>query len=139
MLLRLTVEAEGCSDLYLFAGVRKLGGGRPVAFESSFGFRGSLVTFGMRKASHRRHTDDTTQLLHPGEVVTVDLGLHPSATLFRAGEELELLLRGRWFYGRFPLTSQFPAHYEKGPRGRCLLHIGSNAPAYLDVPLQSEA
>ncbi|MGH3095632.1 MAG: CocE/NonD family hydrolase [Streptosporangiales bacterium] len=135
MLLRLVVEARECADLYLFAGVRKLRDGRPVAFESAYGFRGSLVTFGMRKASHR-HTEETAEPLRPGEVVGLDIELHPSATLFRADEELQLDIRGRWFYGRFPLTSQFPAYYEKSPRGRCLLHTGPDAAAYLDVPVQ---
>lgn len=137
MRLRLTVEAKGCTDPYLFAGVRKLRGGRPIAFESAYGFRGSLVTFGMRRASLRNSpVDETAEPLHTGEVVTLDIDLHPSATLFRAGEELQLDIRGRWFYGRFPLTSQFPAYYEKSPHGRCLLHTGSDADAYLDVPLQ---
>lgn len=146
MLLRLTVEAKDCADLSLFAGVRKLRDGHPIAFESSYGFRGSLVTFGVRKASHRRtapdpspmpyHPDDTAEPPRPGEVVTLDLELRPSATLFRAGEDLQLEIRGRWFYGMFPLTSQFPAYYEKSPRGRCVLHTGPNATAQLDVPVQ---
>lgn len=149
MLLRLTVEARQCSDLALFAGVRKLRYGRPIAFESSYGFRGSLVTFGMRRASHRRtgtapypsdmpfHPDDVAEPLRPGEIVTVQVELHPSATLFRAGEELRLDVQCRWFYGRFPLTTQFPAYYERSPRGRCVLHTGPDASAHLDVPVQA--
>ena len=146
LLLRLTISVGGCTDVHLFAGVRKLRDGRPVAFENSFGFRGSLVTFGLRKASHRRslptqppsptpfHPDDAAEPLRPGEPVTVDIELRPTATLFRAGEQLELEIRGRWFYGRSPLTGQFPSYYEKSPRGRCTVHAGPPFTAHLDVP-----
>jgi uncharacterized protein len=147
MLLRLAIEAQECDDVCLFAGVRKLRDGRPVTFESSFGFRGALVTFGMRKASHRRtepaptppwlpfHPDDRAEPLRPDEVVGVDIALHPSATLFRAGEILQLDIRGRWFYPRNPLTGQFPAFYEQSPRGRCVLHSTPDEVNHLDIPI----
>lgn len=148
MLLRIAIECGDCRDVHLFAGIRKLRGGRPVAFEGSYGLRNSLVTFGMRKASHRRtdparsvpwlpfHPDDLSEPLRLGEVVEVDIDMPPSATLFRAAEELQLDIRGRWFYPRNPLTGQFPAYYEKSARGQCVLHAGPGKDAYLEVPIQ---
>lgn len=60
----------------------------------------------------------------------------PSATLFLAGEELQLLIRGRWFYARNPFAGQFPAYYEKSPRGRCTVHLGPAVDGHLDIPIQ---
>jgi len=148
MLLRLAISAHGCDDVCLFAGIRKLRHGRPVTFESAFGFRGPLVTFGMRRAAHRRtapaptppwlpfHPDDRAEPLRPGEVVTVDIALHPSATLFRAGEELQLDIRGDWFHPRNPFTGHFPAFYERSPRGRCVLHSAPAIGSHLDIPIR---
>lgn len=148
MVLRLAVELHDAHDVSLFAGIRKLHEGRPVPFEGSFGFRGPLVTHGMRKASQRQvdetrslpwlpvHTEDSFEPLRPGQIVPVDIALPPSATLFRAGDELQLEVRGRWFYVRNPLTGQFPAYYRKSPRGTCVLHFAPGYPSHLDVPVQ---
>lgn len=141
MRLRLAVEARGATDVCVFAGVRKLRAGRPVAFEGAYGFRGPLVTHGMRKASLHHvdeggaPRDDVATGLRPGQVVGLDIELMPSATLFRAGEELQLEIRGTWFHARNPLTGQFPAYYERSPRGRCVLHLGGDHEAYLEVPV----
>ncbi|MFD9080597.1 CocE/NonD family hydrolase C-terminal non-catalytic domain-containing protein [Streptomyces erythrochromogenes] len=59
-----------------------------------------------------------------GEVVPVDIALGASSTLFRAGEQLRLVVAGRWLSPRNPLTGQFPASYRTGTRGRCTLHWG---------------
>lgn len=53
------------------------------------------------------------QPLHPGQVVAVDVALSPSATLFRAGQQLRLLVAGRWLVSRNPLSGQFPAAYPR--------------------------
>jgi hypothetical protein len=140
MRLRLAVEVSG-DDVNIFAGVRKLRDGRPVVFECSYGFRGPLVTNGMRKASHHlpgadgRLRDDRAASLRPGQIVELEIDLPPSATLFRAGEDLELVIRGRWFHARNPFTGLFPAYYEKSPRGRCTLHLGAGHGACLEVPV----
>lgn len=142
MTLRLAIEVAGIDDVCVFAGVRKLHRGRPVAFENAFGFRGSLITNGIRRASHRRvdadgrHTDDITEPLRPGQVVPLTIELLPSATLFRAGEELQLQVQGRWFYARNPFTGQFPSYFEKSRPGRCIVHVGGDHDSALDVPIQ---
>jgi len=62
--------------------------------------------------------------LAPGQIVQLDIALGPSATLFRAGETLRLVVAGRWLWPLNPLTGQFPAAYQKGPAARCALHWG---------------
>ncbi|WP_245720372.1 CocE/NonD family hydrolase [Nocardia uniformis] len=142
MRLLLPVEVAHCDDVNIFAGVRKISDGKSVAFENGYGFRGSLVTNGMRKASHHlrdsdgKPRDDAAESLAPGQVVQLEIELLPSATLFEAGDELELEIAGRWFYARNPLTGQFPSYYEKSPRGRCVVHLGPGHDAYLEVPVQ---
>ena len=59
----------------------------------------------------------------------------PSATLFRAGETLRLVVAGRWLWPVNPLTGQFPAAYQKGAAARCTLHWGPEQQARLPVPV----
>jgi uncharacterized protein len=151
MSLRLFVEMRGADDVELFAGVEKWRGGRYVPFEGSYGFGRDRVTTGWQKASLRAldpsqsrafepvPTFEKQEPLRPGEVVGVEVALGPSATLFRAGEELRLVVAGRWLWPRNPFAGQFPAAYQQGPRGRCTLHWGPDQPARLLVPeIQNE-
>ena len=139
MALRLFVEVRGAEDAYLFVGVQKLRAGRVVPFEGSYGYGFDRVSTGWLKASLRKldsgrstpwrpvHTYDEFQPLKPGEVVPVDIALLPSATFFRKGEQVRLDVQGRWFSTQNPLFGQFPAAYEHGPQGSCVLHCGHGA------------
>ncbi|MDQ3864876.1 MAG: CocE/NonD family hydrolase, partial [Actinomycetota bacterium] len=147
MALRLSVEVRGAEDVYLFVGVQKLRAGRVVPFEGSYGYGFDRVTTGWLKASLRKldsgrsspwrpaHTYDEFQPLKPGEVVAVDISLLPSATFFRRGEQIRLDVQGRWFSSRSPLLGQFPAAYERGPQGTCVLHMGGEHSARLRIPV----
>jgi uncharacterized protein len=146
MKLRLHLEARGADDLVVFAGVRKLRGGREVVFEGSYGFGRDMVTRGFLKASHRRLDESSTperpvlrhdreEKLRTGEVVAVEIALLPSATLFRSGDVLRLDVQGRYFYRRHPLLGQFPAGYEASPAGTAVLHCGGARDAHLLVPV----
>lgn len=144
MRLQLSVSLARGGDACLFVGVRKVRNGLQVAFENAYGFRGGLVTHGIRRVSHHvrgvdgRPRDDIAQNLRPGQMVPVEIELLPSATLFEAGSELHLEIRGRWFYARNPLTGQFPAYYERSGRGRCTVHLGPDVDCHLEVPVQSK-
>jgi uncharacterized protein len=147
MALRLSVEVRGAEDVYLFVGFQKLRAGRVVPFEGSYGYGFDRVTTGWLKASLRKldpdrstpwrpvHTYDEFHPLEPGEVVPVDIALSPSATLFRKGEQVRLDVQGRWFSTRNPLFGQFPAAYEDGPRGTCVLHCGGDHNPRLTIPV----
>jgi putative CocE/NonD family hydrolase len=146
MALRLWVEAHDADDVYLFAGVEKWSAGKYVPFEGSYGFGRDRITTGWLKASLRALDEHCSrpfdpvptftkpQLLAPGQVVPVDIALGPSATLFKVGEKLRLVVAGRWLWPRNPFTGQFPAAYEKGPKGRCTVHWGPERQARLLVP-----
>jgi uncharacterized protein len=147
MSLRLFVEVHGSDDVNLFVGVEKWRGTRFVPFEGSYGFGRDRITSGWLKASMRTLDDelsrpfepvptlDARRPLRPGQIVQLDIPLGPSATLFRAGEQLRLVIAGRWLWPRNPLTGQFPAAYETGPRGKCTLHWGPDRDAQLLIPV----
>ena len=147
MAVRLWVEVQGADDVDLMVGVEKWRHGTYVPFEGSYGFGRDRVATGWQKASLRELDPDRStpsepvptfarsEPLRPGEVVPVEFALGPSATRFRAGEELRLVVGGRWLWPRNPLTGQFPAHYRPGPGGRCTLHWGPDRPARLLVPV----
>ncbi|HVX23287.1 MAG TPA: CocE/NonD family hydrolase [Acidimicrobiales bacterium] len=146
MALHLWLESPDADDVHLVAGVEKWRGRRYVPFEGSYGFGRDRVATGWQKASLRAvdpdrstpaepvHPFDRSEPLRPGLVVPVDVALGPSATLFRAGDQLRLVVAGRWLWPANPLTGQFPARYERPPAGRCTLHWGGHRPAHLLVP-----
>ena len=147
MALRVWVGAHGTDDVDLFAGVEKWRGRTYVPFEGSYGFGRDRVTTGWLKASLRALDDETSRLfepvpacthrepLAPGQVVQADIALGPSATLFRAGETLRLVVAGRWLWPWNPLTGQFPAAYQAGRRGTCVVHWGPERAARLLIPV----
>jgi uncharacterized protein len=147
MALRLWVEAHDTDDVDLFAGVEKWRGQTYVPFEGSYGFGRDRVTTGWLKASLRALDDEASRPFEPvpagtrreplrqGQVVQADIALGPSATLFRAGETLRLVVAGRWLWPANPLTGQFPAAYQSGRHGRCLVHWGPERGARLLIPV----
>lgn len=148
MLLTLPISVAGTDDVALFAGVRKFRNGEEIGFLGSYGFTNDLVTHGMLVASLRRVDDERSlpyQPFHPctqpepltaGQPVELRIELLPSATLFKAGDELRLDLRGRWFFSRNPLVGQFPPAYAPtARRGTCTVHTGGPHQAFLTIPI----
>lgn len=147
MALRLFVSVAGGDDVDLYAGVEKWRGTDFVPFEGSYGYGRDRVSTGWLRASMRALDPDAStpfapvptyarrDPLRPGEIVQVDIPLGPSATLFRAGDRLRVVVAGRWLWPRNPLTGQFPAAYESGPRGTATLHWGPDHPARLLIPV----
>ena len=139
MVARLWVELDGCDDANLFVGVEKWRDGRFVGFEGSYGYGRDRVTTGWQRVALRALDPELSQPWEPvaacdrpqpvpaGEVVAVDVALGPSATLFRAGEQLRLVVGGRWLWPRNPLTGQFPTAY---PIRRALASPCTGAPHY---------
>ncbi|ORW86647.1 hydrolase [Mycobacterium sp. IEC1808] len=146
MAARLWVELDGCDDANLFVGVEKWRDGRFVGFEGSYGYGRDRVTTGWQRVSLRALDPQLSQPWEPvarcaepqpvsaGEVVAVDVALGPSATLFRAGEQLRLVVAGRWLCPTNPLTGQMPAAYQGSPRDRVTLHWGPDHDAHLLIP-----
>jgi putative CocE/NonD family hydrolase len=146
MVARLWVELDGCNDANLFVGVEKWRAGTFVAFEGAYGYGRDRVTTGWQRVALRALDTELSQPWEPvsacdqphpvpaGEVVAVDVALGPSATVFRAGEQLRLVVGGRWLWPRNPLTGQFPTAYPNPPRGRVTLHWGPDYDGHLLIP-----
>lgn len=147
MTVVLHLSIDRGDDLSVFAAARKVRDGREVTFEGSYGFLGDGVTHGILLASHREvderrcrpggpfHPHTARAPLTPGVPVRLEIGLLPSATRFRAGDELRLDIQGRWFHGRNPITGQFPVGYRRVGKGRCTVYLGSDGGLELQLPV----
>ena len=146
MTAQLWLELHGCRDANLFVGVEKWRDGRYVPFEGSFGYGRDRVATGWSRVA-LRHLDPLSsqpwepvptcadeQPLQSGEVAAVNVALGPSATLFRAGEQLRLVVAGRWLAPRNPFFGSFPSTFASSPRGRITLHWGVERAAHLLIP-----
>jgi uncharacterized protein len=146
MTAQLWLELHGCRDVNLFVGVEKWRDSRYVPFEGSFGYGRDRVATGWSRVA-LRHLDPLSsqpwepvptcadeQPLQSGEVATVNVALGPSATLFRAGEQLRLVVAGRWLAPRNPFFGSFPSTFASSPRGRITLHWGVERAAHLLIP-----
>jgi predicted acyl esterase len=144
---RKTIGGGRAGDANLFVGVEMLHDGAVVPFEGSYGYGRDRVATGRLRVSLREldaaasaphqpeHTFRTTQPVAPNHVVRLDIPLSPSATLFRTGDSLRLLVAGRYLEPRNPLFGHFPARYVPSSPGRCTLHWDADRPSCLTVPV----
>lgn len=147
MELKLWISLEGTEDANIFAGVEKRRHGQAVPFEGSYGYGRDRVSSGRLRVSLREldealstphqpeHTFCTVQPVAPGEIVPLEIPLLGSSTVFRAGDELRLLVGGRFLEPRNPLFGHFPANYVSSHRGRGVVHVGGEHPSRLVVPV----
>lgn len=133
MRLRLRMSLDGADDAHLFVGVEKWSRGHYVPFEGSYGYGRDRIADGRLRLALR----DSLDVLHPvrpGEDVDADLELSASSTLFRAGDELRLLIAGRYLEPFNPLFGHLPARYQRSRRGGAVVHWGSGA-SVLTIPV----
>jgi uncharacterized protein len=130
-------------DMVVFVAVGKRDkAGRAMPFLGTVGSQNDRVTRGMlRVACRRLHPELSTsyqpvlahedeQLLSPGEVVGVQIGLFPSSTYFHAGESLELVVAG------YELIKSPPFRKSNEPNhGVHVVHCGAEHPSRLVVPV----
>ncbi len=147
MALRLFVSVDGADDVDLIVGVEKWRGNEFVGFEGSYGYGRDRVATGWQNVALRELDDAksrpfepvpacvTRRPVTPGEIVPVDIALGASSTLFRAGEQIRLVVAARWLSPRNPLTGQFPGAYRTLKAGRCTLHWGPAHPGRLLLPV----
>jgi putative CocE/NonD family hydrolase len=147
MALRLYVELAGAEEADLVVGVEKWRGNQFIPFEGSYGYGRDRITTGWQNVALRELDERESRPFQPvpacterkplaaGEIVPVDIALGSSATLFHPGEQLRVVIAGRWISPRNPITGQFPANYRTARRGSCILHWGPDRPARLLLPI----
>jgi predicted acyl esterase len=147
MKLRLWIEARGSNDADLFVSIEKLDrASARVAFTFMTEFDNGPVALGWLRVSHReldserstpdqpRHTHVSEQLQSPGEIVPVDIEIWPSATLFEAGESIQVIIQGRDIYG-FPTVRHTQMHEDLRNAGEHVLYAGGEFDSHLLIPV----
>ncbi|MCP3730007.1 CocE/NonD family hydrolase [Sphingomonas sp. MG17] len=147
--LKLWVEAEGADDMDLFAAVQKLdAAGELVNFYYITRFKFGHAAHGWLRVSHREldaakstpwqpyHPHQREERLKPGEIVPVEIEIWPSSTLFRAGEQLRVVVTG---------SDPFPPSEEPGVAialhpvtrnaGRHVIHAGGRYDSHILLPV----
>lgn len=120
--LRVWLSSSASGPVSVFAGLSKWVEGRFVPFEGSYGFGRDFVTTGFAR-------------VEAGEApCPVDIAFAPSATFFRAGDELRLHIAGRQLSPRNPVWGSFPALYRTSGHGLWTLHSGPRHPQILELP-----
>jgi predicted acyl esterase len=149
MTLRLQVVTVGAKDPRLFVGVEKWSHGVPVPFNGSYGYGRDCVAQGRLRLALREldnelsaphqpdHTFRNLQPVRDRENVEVLIPLSSSATLFRAGDSLRLLIAGRYLQPRNPFFGHFPTHYEPSGRGKATITWTPDHPSSLEIPVIS--
>jgi predicted acyl esterase len=142
--LSLFVSLAGIDDANLYAGIRKFRNGKEVGFEGTYGFPRDLVSKAALRVALRRintelsrpespeHDFDTMEPVAPGEIVKLDFQFSPSSTFYRAGDELRLVIQGRYFIDGKKIHQPF--RYAGNNRGVCRIHSGPETNSELLLP-----
>lgn len=143
--LRLWVQADGNDDMDLFVRLDKVGVDGAVLSPLVLG-QPVQATSGQLRVSHRRcdpHRSTPSEpflthahedLLGPGEIVPVDIGLWATAIRFHAGEGLAVTISGaRLIPAELNLVSTAPLRNH----GSHILHAGGRYDSHLLLPLFS--
>jgi predicted acyl esterase len=143
----LWIGLAGAMDAALTAAVEKWSGTTWVPFEGSYGFGRDRVATGRQRVSLRAlddaastpgrpvHSFTRAEPLREFDVVPVEIALGNSATLFRRGDRIRLLIAGRDLDAHNPVTGHFPARYAASRAGTCTVHWSAGHPSHLLVPV----
>ncbi len=147
--LKLWVEADGADDMDLFTAVQKIdAAGELVNFYYITRFTFGHAAHGWLRVSQREldeakslpyqpfHPHQREQRLKPGEIVPVEIEIWPSSTLFRAGEQMRVVVMGQ---DPFP-PSDAPGvgialHPVTRNAGKHIIHTGGRFDSHILVPV----
>jgi uncharacterized protein len=142
MRLHLWIAAEQADDGDLFVGIEKLDATGAVVGFSGYNFVSNDVTAkGWLRLSHRELDETRSTDLRPwyphrriqkvphGQVISADVEIWPSSTLYEAGSSVRLVVQGHEL-------RDYPAfgHTDSVNHGRYRLFTGGRYDAYLAVP-----
>lgn len=145
MRLKLWVSTSEGDDLDLFVVLRKIdSAGREIFFFGYNGYEHDAVAKGWLRASHREldasrstplrpwHRHVRIQKLRPCDIVSLEIEIWPSATLFEIGSTLQLTIQAH-DAARYPAFS----HHMLVNRGWHTIFTGGPYDSYLVVPLNN--
>jgi predicted acyl esterase len=104
----------------------------------------------LRKLDPKLSTDfipiqsfDQPQMLHPGEIVPVDIAIMPASEVFHAGEQLRLTIAGHEFTappGGAPPSGLLAFMHPLPPvptknAGVHVIHVGGDHQSFLQIPV----
>ncbi len=147
--LKLWVACEDGGDMDLFAAIQKLGkDDNLVNFYYITRFRFGHAAHGWLRVSHREldvaaskpyqpvHTHLSEKPLRPGEIVPVEIEIWPSSTLFRAGEQMRVVIMGA---DPFPPSADpgviIALHPETRNAGRHVIYTGKEFDSHVLLPV----
>jgi predicted acyl esterase len=148
MSLKLWVSPGEADDMDLFVTLRKLDlKGSEVFFDAWLMLGRYPVAFGWLRVSHReldiekstpwdpypKHVIGPGENVKPGEVVSCEVPILPSGTLFRRGETLRLVVSG--LYGGGEIANVPFGFNASVNRGKHSIYTGGKYDSYLLVPL----
>ena len=152
MKLRLWVEAVGADDMDLFVAIEKLeADGTHVPFVFYAMNEDGPAALGWLRASHREldpvrsrpeqpvHPHTREERLRPGQPAAVEIEIWPSATLFRAGQQLRVVVQGSDVADHGIPNAPFARHGETRNRGIHVIHAGGQYDSHLLVPVVASA
>jgi predicted acyl esterase len=148
MSLKLWVSPEEADDMDLFITLRKFNhDGNEVFFDAWLMLGRYPVAFGWLRVSHReldkqkstpwepysKHVIGPGKKVKPGEVVSCEVPILPSGTLFRKNETLRLVISG--IYGGGEVVNVPFGFNASVNRGTHSIYTGGKYDSYLLVPL----
>jgi predicted acyl esterase len=152
MKLRLWVEALGADDMDLFVAIQKLeADGTYVPFVFYAMNEDGPAALGWLRASHREldpvrsrpeqpfHPHTREERLRPGQPAAVEIEIWPSATLFRAGQQLRVVVQGSDVADHGIPNAPFARHEQTRNRGTHVIHAGGQYDSHLLVPVVPSA
>ena len=146
--LKLWVEADGSEDADLFIRLFKL----DAQGEKLYATKGNRYSGpnGRLRASHRAMDPDRStelepvhphtfeQLLHPGEIVPIDIQFWHTAQIFHKGEKIRLVIASYDYLGFPPMGGDDRNRIKNYNQGTHVIHTGGAYASYLTLPVIPE-
>ena len=148
MKLRLWVRTDETTDMDIFVAIQKYdqsGEYVPFVFYSLYDY--GPVALGWLRASHRAldeqrstpeqpvHRHDREDMLEPGVAVPLEIEIWPSATKFKKGERLRVVVKGSDIYTDAPDHLPFCLHQDTRNQGEHFILSGAEYDSHLLIPV----
>ncbi len=143
MKLKLWVSTSEGSDMDLFVAVKKRDAkGNAVHFYAKTGYTKGPVAMGWLRVSERELdrgkstewqpvlTHQNPQKLSTNEIVSVEIEILPSSTLFKKGESLQLVIQGKDFF-----VHPAMGHHYSVNKGKHTIYTGNEYDSHLLIPV----